>query len=199
MPSQLITAKQVLTAVRRKHHKDAVVREVVVDDPFHQAILNRWRLTGPSARFWDGKIDPAEVAPSIPEGWNPSDSVPQRRIDALIVTSRQLTAVEIKVTRSDFKRDSDEKRRAWRLYSHRFVYAVPRGLISPLEVPHGCGLWEFDVDQFDGRSPKRHGITTTKKAVVNPRPAPIPDQVFISLAHRVSKYETREERVSANG
>ncbi|MFE6967158.1 hypothetical protein ACFVAJ_18740 [Agromyces sp. NPDC057679] len=197
MPPQAVTAKDVLTAVRRKHAKDAVVREVVVDDPFHQAILNRWRLTGSSAEYWESRIDPAEVAPSIPDGWTPVDAVPQRRIDALIVTSRMLTAVEIKVTRADFRRDTDEKRRAWQLFSHRFVYAVPKGLVTPDEVPASCGLWEFDPELFDPRRPKQHGLTTTKKAVMNRAPAPLPDQVFISLAHRVSRYETKEERRAA--
>ncbi|KQO98892.1 MmcB family DNA repair protein [Leifsonia sp. Leaf264] len=195
MPPQNITAKDVLTAVRRKHRKDAVIREVVVDDPFHLVILNRWRLETNPAR-WEGKIHPSEVAPSIPDGWTPQDSPPKRRIDALIVESGMLTAVEIKISRADFKRDVEAKRRAWKLFTNRFVYATPKGLLQPHEIPEGCGLWEFDADAVNPRSVKSHGITVTKKAIVNHHPAALPGQVFVALAYRVSKYETIEERRS---
>lgn len=193
MPPQTVTAKDVLTAIRRKHRKDAVVREVVVDDPFHQVIVNRWRLDS-NPEYWTPRINPDEVAPFIPEGWSWKDAVPQRRIDAMIVESNQLTAIEIKVTRSDFKRDTEEKRRAWKLFSNRFIYAVPKGLIDVSEVPAGCGLWEFDPELVDLRRPRWHGIVATKKATINKNPAPLPRQVFVSLAYRVSNYETKEER-----
>lgn len=51
-------------------------------------------------------------------------------------------AYEIKVSRSDFfheKRDPDKKRPAMEV-SDYFYFAVPRGLVAPMEVPKACGL-----------------------------------------------------------
>jgi hypothetical protein len=198
-----ITASLLLAALRQKHASDAVVREVVIDDPFEEGIRFRDRIDryskqsqSPDDHFalWiESERKRAEsrgitIPESVPAGWNLRASIPRRRIDALIIASTGRTAVEIKVTRADFRRETDEKRRAWRAITHRFVYLVPKGLVSPAEVPDGCGLWEFDVD-VHGEYRWQHGITTAKRAVLNKQPDPLPFQITQALAYRVSAHE----------
>lgn len=52
-------------------------------------------------------------------------------------------AYEIKISRGDFKRDTAVKQRQARLFSDRFYYVAPAGLIRPDEVPEWAGLLEF--------------------------------------------------------
>lgn len=106
-------------------------------------------------------------------------SKPVRRIDALLRDTAGYTAIEIKVTRADFRRDTIEKRRAWRDHTRRFIYAAPAGLLAASEIPAGCGLWEFD-----GRR-----LTVAKKATINKAPLPFPRSVFDTMLYRVSNYE----------
>lgn len=49
-------------------------------------------------------------------------------------------AYEIKVSRSDFKRDSAIKQRQARLFSDEFYYVTPPSLIKKEEVPDWAGL-----------------------------------------------------------
>lgn len=102
-----------------------------------------------------------------------------RRIDALMRDTAGYTAIEIKVTRADFRRDTHEKRRAWQAHCRRFIYAAPAGLLSASEIPDGCGLWEFDGSR----------LTVAKKATINKIPTPFPRAVFDSMLYRVSNYE----------
>lgn len=53
-------------------------------------------------------------------------------------------AYEVKISRGDFKRDHSGKQREARLFSDRFYYATPAGLIDKAEVPDWAGLIEFD-------------------------------------------------------
>lgn len=55
---------------------------------------------------------------------------------------------EIKVSRSDFKRDSAMKQREARLYCDQFWYVAPVGLIQPDEVPDWAGLQEWNGTNF---------------------------------------------------
>ncbi len=57
------------------------------------------------------------------------------------------TAYEIKVSRADFRRDTAGKQREARLFSDRFYYVTPPGMIRPDEVPDWAGLIEI----VDGR------------------------------------------------
>ena len=54
------------------------------------------------------------------------------------------TSYEIKVSRSDFKKDAANplKQRGARLFSDHFFYVAPPGLIRPEEVPDWAGLLE---------------------------------------------------------
>lgn len=52
-------------------------------------------------------------------------------------------AYEIKVSRSDFRRDNHKKQREARLFSDQFFYVVPSGLLAAEEVPDWAGLIEY--------------------------------------------------------
>jgi hypothetical protein len=149
----------ILRAIHRHHSGAAIVHEVVLDDPNW---LDAWR--------------PGEVRGSF------------RRIDALMIKGKQRTAIEIKVSRADFLRETPRKRAPWQAICHRFVYAVPTGLITPDEVPDGIGLWEVSLDEIlDGR----RGITVTRRARVNKDPRPVPDQLFVAMCYRAMKIQSR--------
>jgi len=142
-------AKFILDAIRRKYPDAAIVPEVTMDDPAYWA--GGEKLTGEKL-------------------------TPYRRIDALMFESLVRTAIEIKVTKADFNRDTWAKRRPWFQVVHRFVYVAPAelGLMSP----HNCGMWWVHED---GR------ITVAKKAKVSHTPEPLPQQVVQGLAYRAAK------------
>lgn len=193
-----MNAKDVLYAIRLYKNKSAVLREVSVTDPLLSAIYNRWKLEGPHGRYYEKKFeenpDKWPLADSVPEGWSPRGPW-ERRIDALII-DRERTAVEIKVTRSDFNSETEEKRAPWRHYTHKFVYAVPTGLVKPDEVPDYCGLWYIDPDRVamgKTRYQWLHGVSVVKKARKNDA-ADLPASLVKSLMGRLSRYEFKDER-----
>ena len=73
-----------------------------------------------------------------------------RRIDVLCIRPArrlgigpwELLAIEVKVSRGDFRSDirNPAKQAPWRELAHRHAYAAPDGLIVPDEVPDGHGL-----------------------------------------------------------
>ena len=100
-----------------------------------------------------------------------------RRIDGLLIgKSATRTAIEVKISRADFKRETHEKRRAWIKHTNRFVYVCPAGLIQPDEVPKGLGLWWV----YDNGV-----IEKVKKCAVNKNPLPMPDHLFATLCYRL--------------
>lgn len=101
-----------------------------------------------------------------------------RRIDALMFKSLDRTAIEVKVTKADYLRDVHEKRYPWQRVTHRFVYAVPAGLIDT--APYKCGLWWVHED---GR------VEIVQKAAVNRNPEPLPQHVIQALAYRAMKMQ----------
>lgn len=71
------------------------------------------------------------------------------RIDFLALnpgpsSGNKATAYEIKVTRSDFRRDSHLKQRGARLFSDQFYYIAPVGVIPHEEIPDWAGLIEVE-------------------------------------------------------
>lgn len=66
------------------------------------------------------------------------------------------TSYEIKVSRSDFNRDSEEKQEGTLRYSDRFFYVTPSGLLEKREIPEWAGLLEWDGEAWrvKKRSPK---------------------------------------------
>lgn len=195
-----VTAAQILLALRMKYANASVVREVTIPDRFELARDRLWRCQNPD---WGDRKRAEyaergeEVAESLPEGWSFLTAKFERRIDALIF-GPEITAAEIKVSRSDFARDTLDKRRAWMEHVHRFVYVVPAGLVRPDEVGHGCGLIEFDVDVHNP-TVYAHGLKTVKRAVRNKSPKPLPQSVTRAMAGRVSRYEQSAERAKATG
>lgn len=57
-------------------------------------------------------------------------------------------AYEVKISRSDFRRDSAIKQREARLFSDQFFYVTPAGLLRPEEIPDWAGLIEFADGKF---------------------------------------------------
>ena len=116
------------------------------------------------------------------------ESRPFRRIDALMFDSFQRTAIEIKVSKADWKRDTFQKRAPWANIVHRFVYAVPKSLADEvggmygtygLSI-HGCGVWTVD---------ERGKVEVYKKATVKHYPESLPQQVVQALAYRAAGKE----------
>jgi hypothetical protein len=182
MPSPL-TARDIENALRRRYLIEltgwALLREVTIEDEQAVDAWHRLRYAGLGN----------ENTVSIDELTSPT-----RRIDVLLMRTApsskpqyERIAIEIKVSRSDFRRDTDIKRRAWQGVAHRFAYATPAGLIRPDEVPDGCGLIEVDAEP---QSLPRSGVSWRVRA---PRrkepPPPMPDRFVAYLAGRASRAE----------
>lgn len=58
------------------------------------------------------------------------------------------SAYEIKISRSDFQRDNNEKQDGALRWSDRFWYVTPPGLLRRDEVPSWAGLQEWDGKGF---------------------------------------------------
>ncbi len=150
-------ASFILNAIRVRHSGAALVPEVSIED-------------------FDLPDSGQETdSPYTPGLARPKEHSYMRRIDALMFESLVRTAIEIKVTAADFRRDTYWKRRAWQRVTHRFVYAVPHDL--DVMAPHGCGLWKVD---------ETGQITVVKKAIVSRTPDPLPQTVVQRLAYRAA-------------
>lgn len=120
-----------------------------------------------------------------------AESKPTRRIDALMFRSFQRTAIEVKVTLADWKRDSYRKRAPWAAVTNRFVFAVPKSLADQVGGNYGahdldtwdCGVWTVDES---GR------VEVAKPAKVRPHPEPLPQQVIQALAFRAARRAVQE-------
>lgn len=183
-----VTSADILKAIRYRYNKAAIVSEVVVTDEFEMAIARRYwaerhpRYTARELARYAERGEP--VADCIPDGWVMNDSKLIRRIDGLMLEGGKFTAIEIKVSRADFKRDTEEKRRMWRSITQRFIYAVPRGLVDPSEVPSYAGLWEFDPTAH-----YRSQIVSVKRAATNKAADPMPAQVITAMFYRSARAE----------
>lgn len=139
-----MTAAFVLAALKRHHRTSALVPEVVIQDE-----NNVW-------------ADSPAAGPYT------------RRIDALMFRSLERTAIEIKVSKADAARDDWYKVQPWRRVVHRFVYAVPAGLIDQPPV-YGCGLWWVHSNGL---------VEVVRKVKINTTPEPLPQHVVQALAYR---------------
>lgn len=159
MGSVKVTSRLLLEGVRRKFPDAAVLSEVTMED--EEEAARQRAAHAKRSRYYARKFkrQGLSVDAELPEGYDPYSAVVFRRIDALIFDGKVRTAVEIKISRADFFRDTEEKRYAWRKHTHKFVYLVPAGLVKPEEVPDGCGLWEYNLDT--GK------IVSTKRAMTN--------------------------------
>lgn len=189
-----MTANDVLS-ILVKRSQGAIVPEMVLDDPFvrlqntiHQEDeRNLW-----AGVPWNGQPKQGPVRPKCLDSHS-------RRIDAFGINSGIRTAYEIKVSHSDFLRETDAKRRAWMSISHRFIYVCPAGIIQPEEVPEKCGLqWVVEETTHNGRT--WHKLETKKRAVQNKEPEPIPSQIIVALFYRAaSAYKMQTAPHGAEG
>lgn len=114
-----------------------------------------------------------------------SERKPFRRIDALMFKSFQRTAIEVKVSLPDWKRDSWSKRAPWAAVVHRFVYVVPKELHEAVDGKFGplgldvyrCGIWTVD---------DRGNVQVARKALITPHPEQLPQQVVQLLGYRAA-------------
>lgn len=137
----------ILDSIRKKYSESAIVPELTISD------LDWLELHEPGQR-----------------------RVKERRIDALMFQSFQRTAIEVKVSEADFKRDTWAKRRPWARVVHRFIYAVPHDMRAT--APYGCGLWRISPD---GK------VAVSKKALVQKHPEHLPQEVVQRLAYRAAQ------------
>lgn len=125
-------------------------------------------------------------------------SRPTRRIDALMFKTLQRTAIEIKTTLADWKRDTYAKRAPWADVTHRFVYVIPESLhekVAGMYGTHnlhvgGCGVWTVGDT---GR------VAVVRKAVVRPHPEALPQHVVQAIAFRAAARPIRGSSESPCG
>lgn len=199
------TASEIVAALRNhftvRQSSWAMLTEVTIDDP--EAIERYESLHdlayGPG-RDWSA---------GLPwESWSAEDQAffgrrgpLYRRIDALLINTapshkpipHERLAVEVKVTRADFFRDTPAKRKPWMDVTHRFAYAVPTGLVTPEEVPAGCALLEYDPHPSPSWKPQ----IAWRRNVKRTEAAELPMQFWAYLAARASRAEARLANIDA--
>lgn len=190
----MTTADDILTAIRHKYPKAAVVSEVVLDDQVELALYRRESIERSGSR-WAQQTEAYHaargqvIAEEVPDGWDSRTAQFYRRIDGLMLAGGEYTAIEIKCTRADFRRETEEKRRAWRNVTSRFIYAAPAGVIPVAELPPYAGLWEFGENKYGEMT-----VTAVKRAVKNKTPEPLPQQVITAMFYRAAKAEAGRVR-----
>lgn len=127
-----------------------VLREVTIDD---EELINELVSSQGELPLWAQRS--REHAKRYALVRNPGKTV-RRRIDILLINHkkssvkipRERIALEIKVSRSDFLSETDEKRAPWRRFADKFAYVAPEGMIKPSELPEGCGLLEYRISKW---------------------------------------------------
>lgn len=154
-----ITSKILFSGLLKKYKntQTAVLGEVTMEDEIASRLYRGWNaLQNVNYKNWYDKKG-LSYDLDIPADYVPYDP-PVRRIDALIFEGNQRTAIEIKISRADFFRDTLEKRAPWMRHTDRFIYLTPTGLVKPEEVPEQCGLWEYNSTLKTIRSTKRSKV-----------------------------------------
>lgn len=153
-----MNADDILDALRKAWPTAAIVPELTISDEHELANLY------------------------APEG---HDSL-RRRIDALMIDKQIRTAIEIKVSRADADRETWAKIRPWKRVTHRFLYAVPAGLIetSPV-IDASIGIVWVHADG---------SIEWRRKCKINHVPEPLPGLVVENIAHRAAAYAIKQQR-----
>lgn len=188
-----ITAKDIEAAIYAKYTQQQshwiVLREVTIDDEelietlvAAQKDLPSWVRSEAQERYYASRR---------------SAKPTRRRIDMLLIShknsssvkiKRERIALEIKVSRSDFLSETDEKRAPWRRFADKFAYVAPEGLIKPSELPEGCGLMELRATPWGG---------TDLAWKVKAKPDPTPDRgLEPNFAHYIlSRLHTAEAKL----
>lgn len=161
--------------LRNKHPKAAVLTEVTVPDEEAAAIYRSALATRSPYYKRKFRKEGLSFDTEIPDGYDITKAKTSRRIDYLIFEGKTVTAVEMKTSKADFRRDTEEKRQAWRKVTNRFIYLTPEGLLKPEDIPPGCGLWEVT---------NLGKIVTVKKATVTKNPEPMPASMVKYFAWR---------------
>ena len=130
----------------------------------------------------------------------------QRTIDVMLVRAWsgkpgfQRIAFEVKVSRSDYKNETDLKRAPAEASAHQCYYLTPAGLIKPEELPPGWGLMEVYTDRrsYDAARgwPVGGGVGLIKTRIrsVKGNPACDMDYLVSAFARRASRAEERIRR-----
>jgi len=149
-----VTAKQIEEALFKKYESQGhwiVLREVTIDD---EDLLEQLIADNDKLPVW-AKSESQKRYLAARRSASPT----RRRIDMLLIShknsnsakiKRERIALEIKVTRSDFLSETDEKRAPWRRFADKFAYVAPEGMIKPSELPEGCGLMEYRQTKWGG-------------------------------------------------
>lgn len=174
-----MTAEDILDIIETKA-KGAFVRELGIYD---QEVVEKTKALHDAwiAHLTDESV---EVPERTSDAWI-------RRIDGLDFSSTMRTAFEVKISRSDWKRESPEKRRAWKLVTHRYIYVSPDGVIPVDEVPDDCGLWWVFLDAVEGTDRTVPRIQVMRKAPKNAEPIDLPWRVALNLCYREQKLKQR--------
>lgn len=191
------TAKLLLEALDYKYgKKHAIIRELTAEDVIVSNRSNAYyRDKYPHLiDYWTKKgINPDSFGSS--DDYVPGQEIPYRRIDALMVGAKnkagvhQRTAVEIKISRADFRRDTLEKVRTWQSLSHRFIYLVPANLIKPEELlDPAMGLWWWHAG--DENSPGTIEIVKTAKTNLKASES-LPEELQTRLMWRLAVAEQK--------
>lgn len=127
-PKRKWTASEVVHALRVAY--GVAGSELVTDE---WSLLTEVPLrSGAGASRWSDNTRTIDVL--LSRNW--SSGIGHRRI-----------AVEVKVSRSDFRNENDLKRAPAEACAHQTFYAVPAGLLTPADLPKGWGLIEVYPDQ----------------------------------------------------
>lgn len=164
-------ANDLIKAVRRKYFDGALVTELTIED--QHAVQAYLASLPPHIRATYGaRVDPDFTGAPAERG----EQAFTRRIDGLLLHNKAWTALEVKISRADFRRETLEKRRAWMEHTHRFIYVTPQGLLTREEIPDGCGWWEV-TDQ--GR------VIVSKRARVNRDRKEFPESLVRTMFWRL--------------
>ena len=97
--------------------------------------------------------------------------ISEKRVDLFLMDMRTSkrnvrTAFEIKRSRNDFARELRKPLKRWAgmLFSNKFYFVAPEGMVKPSEVPEECGLIEVDaagVAAVRVKAPWRDGARST--------------------------------------
>ena len=93
-------------------------------------------------------------------------SANERTIDVFLVrnwTSKpghRRVAIEVKVSRSDYRNEHEIKRAPAEASAHHTYYATPAGLLDPKDLHPGWGVLEVYADDLSYKSGKGWGVGT---------------------------------------
>jgi hypothetical protein len=112
-------------SVTTMFRNDAITADNIVGSLRRSHSKDIWfeELRLSSGFAWQGRIDFLAISPSPAAG-------------------NKAVAYEIKVSKSDFNRDTYDKQRGARLYSDQFYYVAPVGLLKTSDIPDWAGLYE---------------------------------------------------------